>query len=377
MEGLSFENIMSEEDAENLFLNDQDNSDKEEEKEEKEEKEKTVEINPDNLFEEESESVGSGDDDLEEGGSDLFDKADDKDSPNTNFYSSIATALRDEGILPDLDDDSLKNIKDPEDFAQAIEKQVQARLDEKQKRIDQALNYGVEVSQIKQYENTISYLDSLTEDDISDESEQGETLRMRIIMQDYLNRGFSRERAERETKKSFAAGTDLEDAKESLIGNKEFFSKSYQDLIEEAKRNDESVLNNQKKQKEELKKSLLDSNEVFDGVQIDKNTRQKIWDNLTKPVYKDSDGNYYSSIQKYEMDNKIDFMKKLGVLFTLTDGFKDIDKLVGQKVQKEKRRSLRELENTLKSNSIVHGGQLEFLGGSSDLESNINLTLDI
>lgn len=377
MEGLSFENIMSEEDAENLFLNDQDNSDKEEEKEEKEEKEKTVEINPDNLFEEESESVGSGDDDLEEGGSDLFDKADDKDSPNTNFYSSIATALRDEGILPDLDDDSLKNIKDPEDFAQAIEKQVQARLDEKQKRIDQALNYGVEVSQIKQYENTISYLDSLTEDDISDESEQGETLRMRIIMQDYLNRGFSRERAERETKKSFAAGTDLEDAKESLIGNKEFFSKSYQDLIEEAKRNDESVLNNQKKQKEELKKSLLDSNEVFDGVQIDKNTRQKIWDNLTKPVYKDSDGNYYSSIQKYEMDNKIDFMKKLGVLFTLTDGFKDIDKLVGQKVQKEKRKSLRELENTLKSNSIVHGGQLEFLGGSSDLESNINLTLDI
>lgn len=117
MEGLSFENIMSEEDAENLFLNDQDNSGKEEEKEEKEEKEKTVEINPDNLFEEESESVDSGDDDLEEGGSGLFDKADDKDSPNTNFYSSIATALRDEGILPDLDDDSLKNIKDPEDFA--------------------------------------------------------------------------------------------------------------------------------------------------------------------------------------------------------------------------------------------------------------------
>lgn len=128
------------------------------------------------------------------------------------------------------------------------------------------MNYGVEVSQIKQYENTISYLDSLTEDDISDESEQGETLRKQIIMQDYLNRGFSKERAERETKKSFTAGTDLEDAKESLIGNKEFFSKSYQDLIEEAKRNDESVLNNQKKQKEELRKSLLDSNEVFDGV---------------------------------------------------------------------------------------------------------------
>jgi len=30
--------------------------------------------------------------------------------------------LRDEGILPDLDDEVLKKIKDPEDFAQAIEK---------------------------------------------------------------------------------------------------------------------------------------------------------------------------------------------------------------------------------------------------------------
>ena len=79
---------------------------------------------------------------------------------------------------------------------------------------------------------------------------------------------------------------------------------------------------------EDLRKSLLDKEEVFEGVTLNKVTRQKVWDNLTKPVHKDSKGNMYSAIQKYELENKMDFMKKLGVIFTLTDGFKRLDGLV-------------------------------------------------
>jgi hypothetical protein len=47
-------------------------------------------------------------------------------------------------------------------------------LDEKQKRVDEALNVGVEVTDIKQYEDTLTYLDSLKEDIITDETEKGE-----------------------------------------------------------------------------------------------------------------------------------------------------------------------------------------------------------
>lgn len=379
MEDLNFENILSDEDMEGLFLDDSEfdlskDSDEEEIKEQE-----PVETEPDETVEEESEIVDGEEEDDPEGGDDAdSDEPDESDSPKTNFYSSIATALKDEGILPDLDDTSLKDIKSAEDFAKAIETQLESRLDERQRRISEALNYNVEKSDIQKYEQTLSYLDSITEDTISDESEKGELLRRQIITQDYLNRGFSQDRAKREVDKSFKAGTDLEDAKDALVSNKEYFSESYESLIEEGKKRDQEIVANQNKQKEDLKKSLLEDKEVFKGVTLDKNTRQQVWDNLTKPVHKDDKGNYYSAIQKYERENKSDFMKKIGVLFTLTNGFKDIEKLVGVRVSQEKKSSLRDLEKVLKQNSSIQGGSLDFMSGvSGELDENANINLDL
>lgn len=58
-------------------------------------------------------------------------------------------------------------------------------------------------------------------------------------------------------------------------------------------------------------------------------------------------------------------MKKIGVLFTLTDGFKDIDKLVNKRVGQEKKKAIRDLEKVLKSNSTIQGGALDFMSGVS------------
>lgn len=375
MEELNFENILSDEDMEGLFL---DASEEALEEESTKEENNAVETNPDEGSEEESENVDSEESYLEEGDETDSDEPDENVSPKTNFYSSIATALRDEGILPDLDDTSLKNITDAEAFAKAMESHIESRLDEREKRISEALNYNVERSDIQKYEQTLSYLDSISSDAISDESEEGETLRRQIITQDYINRGFSPERAKREVDKSFKAGADLEDAKEALESNKDYFSDSYKALINEKKKADQEIVSEQKKQKEALKKSLLEDKEVFTGVSLDKKTRQQVWDNLTKAVHKDEDGHYYSAIQKYEKENKSDFMKKIGVLFTLTDGFKDIDKLVNKRVGQEKKKAIRDLEKVLKSNSTIQGGALDFMSGVSgefDKESNINFDL--
>ena len=98
-----------------------------------------------------------------------------------NFYSSIAKALKEEGIFPDLEDDSFSNIKDPEDFRDLIENQIKAGLDERQKRIDEALNVGVEPDEIKRYENTLQFLESTNDDALKDESQKGEDLRKNLI----------------------------------------------------------------------------------------------------------------------------------------------------------------------------------------------------
>ena len=289
-------------------------------------------------------------------------------SPNNkNFYSSIASALKEDGIFPDIDDESLAKIKTPEDFAEMFENQVQAKLDEKQQRIDKALNYGVELTDIQKFESTIDYLDKITEDIISEESEQGENIRRQLIYNDFINRGYSKERAEREIKKSFDSGSDIEDAKEALQSNKEFYKKSYDKLVNEAKLEAENANKQMKEDSEKLKNSILNDSKVFGDLQIDTTTRRKVLDNISKPVYKDPNtGKLLTAIQKYEAENKLDFIKNVGLLYTLTDGFKNLDSLVNSKVKKETKKAMRELENTINNTSRYSDGNLKFVSGVSD-----------
>ena len=364
-EELSLDNILGAEEIENLFVEDEDIQDTPPEKgdpsDEGKEKEETTEVNVDTLFTEEPESVGSGKENTE--GKEGTTPKEDGTSPK-KLYSSIAKALKEEGIFPDLDDEDLSKVKDPEDFRDLIDQQIKAGLDERQKRIDEALNAGVEPTEIRKYENTINFLDSIKEENISDEGDKGEKLRKDLIYQDFINRGYSKERAAREVQKSFNAGTDIDDAKEALRSNIDFFKDKYDELINEAKSEAEQEERTKKEQAEKLKSSILNDKDVFGDLSIDKSTRQKIYDNIAKPVYKDPEtGEYLTAIQKYEMENRTDFLKNIGVLFTLTDGFKNLDGLVKGKVRKEVKKGLRELEHTLNNTARTSDGNLKFVSG--------------
>ena len=223
---LSFENIMSGDEIENLFVDSDEETVASEMEEIEDNKDKeitdTTEVNVDTLFTDKPESVSSGTEENQEVEKDTSTLSKEGSSPK-NFYSSIAKALQEEGIFPDLDDDITSKISTPEDFAEIVEKTIQSKFDARQKRIDDALNYGVEVTEIKRYENTIQYLDTIKDDVLIDESDKGEQLRKQLIFQDFINRGYSQERAQREVTKSLNAGTDIEDAKEALKSNKEYF----------------------------------------------------------------------------------------------------------------------------------------------------------
>lgn len=369
-EELSLDNILGAEEIENLFVEDNETQDtppangepsKKEEEPSKDKEETTEVVDVDNLFTDTPESVGSGKENTEEK-EDTTPKGDGT-SPK-NFYSSIAKALKEEGIFPDLDDEGLSKVKDPEDFRDLIDQQIKAGLDERQKRIDDALNAGVEPTEIKKYENTINFLDSIKEENISDEGDNGEKLRKDLIYQDFINRGYSKERATREVQKSFNAGTDIDDAKEALKSNIDYFRDKYDELVNDAKSEAEKEERERKEQAEKLKSSILNDKDVFGDLSVDKSTRQRIYDNIAKPVYKDPEtGEYFTAIQKYEMENRTDFLKNIGLLFTLTDGFKNLDGLVKGKVKKEVKKGLRELEHTLNNTARTSDGNLKFVSG--------------
>ena len=369
-EELSLDNILGAEEIENLFVEDGETQDtppangeppKKEEEPSKDKEETTEVVDVDNLFTDTPESVGSGKENTEEK-EDTTPKGDGT-SPK-NFYSSIAKALKEEGIFPDLDDDGLSKVKEPEDFRDLIDQQIKAGLDERQRRIDEALNAGVEPTEIRKYENTINFLGSIKEENISDEGDKGEKLRKDLIYQDFINRGYSKERAAREVQKSFNAGTDIDDAKEALKSNIDFFRDKYDELVNDAKSEAEQEERERKEQAENLKSSILNDKDVFGDLSVDESTRKKIYDNIAKPVYKDPEtGEYFTAIQKYEMENRTDFLKNIGLLFTLTDGFKNLDGLVKGKVKKEVKKGLRELEHTLNNTARTSDGNLKFVSG--------------
>ena len=382
-ETLSMDNILGQDEIDSLFTDSIENDEPSKEEtqedtkdppEKKKEESKTTEVDIDELFD--SPEGVSSEENIEE----KEDTTPDKGSTSPNkLYSSIAKAFAEEGIFPDLDDEAISNVKSPEDLRDLVEQQIKSGLDERQKRIDEALNAGVETTTIKRYESTINDLDSITEEALSSETTDGEKLRKQLIYQDYINRGFSQQRATKEVQKAIDNGTDIDDAKEALQGTKEFFKAQYKTLIDDAKREEALEIEERKKQAAELKDSILSDKKVFGDLEVDNNTRKKIYENISKPVYKDNEtGELYTAIQKYEMENRTDFLKYIGLVYTLTDGFKNLDGLIKNKVRKETKKGLRELEHTLNNTARNTDGSLRFTSGvNEDPESFIGKGWDL
>lgn len=378
MEALSFDNILGENEIETLFVDPEDNevvdeSTKTEEEEvidtpdskddKPKEKNKTTEVvDPETLFEEETpESVGSGKD--KEGKEDtVTDKGSDGTSPNDNFYSSIANALAVDGIFPNLDDETVKKAVDAETFSDLIEAEVNARFDEKQQRISKALENGVEPTDIKKYESTLDYINKITDADIAEESEKGEQLRYNLIYQDFLNKGMSADKAKKYTDRTINAGTDVEDAKEALQSNKEYFSGEYNRLLQEAQQQADEDKAERSMQAKQLQTSLLKDKNLFGDMEISNDVRKKAFETVSKPVYRDPEtGDYLTALQKYEIEHRADFLKYTGLIFAMTNGFKDFDSFAKGKVKKEMRKGLRDLEKTLNNTSRSKDGNLKMI----------------
>ena len=66
------------------------------------------------------------------------------------------------------------------------------------------MNVGIEPTVIQQYEETLSYLDSIEESSITDEGEKGEELKKEVDLPRLINRGLSKERATKENLRSLS-----------------------------------------------------------------------------------------------------------------------------------------------------------------------------
>lgn len=382
MEDLNFNNI-DDSLSLGLFGNDDDSEEVKESTTEKtneqedNDTEKWNEIDPDSLFDDDSTLESVGEEEIQDTKEPQV--TDDEGNSSADFYSSIANALVNDGVLEYLDKDTVSAIKDADTFRDAIESEIKNRFDSQQQELLEAMGYGADVRELHDLQEMITYLDNIDPSILDNEEDQNAVeLRKQLIGQHYTNLGMNENQVRREIDKSFNAGTDIEDAKEALEAQKDLYKQVYQNKINKAKLEEEQRQTERQTRQKQLIDTIMDTEEPFDGVKIDKRIRNKIVENIYTPSVKGADGNYYSKLQAYQNEHPDEFLQKIGTIYTITDGFKNFEKLIGKAVRNEQKSNIKNLENLLK-NQTNYGNNVRYVGNGRNNEQkpNSRYTLNI
>lgn len=303
----------------------------------------------DNLDEDESSEEVVEEEEAEEG---------EDDSPN-NLYSSFATVLNEQGLLPSLDLENTK-VENLDDLTVAlkseINEQVKTYLTEKLGVNGyEALEKGISLLEYQQYEDNVDTLDSITEDQLSEDLE----LSKKLIEQDYLAQGIDKTRVNRLLKKIIDAGEEsiIEDAKESLTSLKALEAKRIEKLAEDKQAAIQKQQQLQEKIDNDLKNSIYNKQEFIEGLEVNKAIKDKVYKGITTIIGKSPSGVPENKLMKDRREDPIEFDSKLYYLYEITNGFKDFSKIV----QKSKTSASKQLEKQLRNTKFETSGKPTFL----------------
>ena len=324
-------------------------------------------IDAESLFED-PESVGE--DDNKEG-KEAKPDGDGSSPKGESLYSSFAQALKGDGLFQFLDDETVGNINDADSFSQAMEDEINARLDDATRKVKEALESGVQPNVIAQYERTIQNLEAITPEQLNAETEEGANLRRTIIRQDLLSRGYRQDKVEKQVERIMSSGTDIEEAADSLEAVKEYFKQRYESTINEAKQEAEAERAKTRKEVEEFRKAMLEKDKLFEDIPVDKATRKKAYEAMTKVVSTSEDGEQLTAVQQYADEHPVEFRTMLGVVYALTDGFTKMGKLLTKSVDKKVNKNLREIERRVMG-TTRQGGSFNFIEGDEPHNSKPN-----
>lgn len=286
---------------------------------------------------------------------------DDNDTSSLNLYSSLAKVLYEEGVTPHLNLETDK-VESVEDLISVIKKEIQTSefegLTDNQKFYLNAIREGIPEETIKDTIEASITIESITEDDL----ETNEDLRVNIISQYYIAKGMSDKEASKLAQRSVNLAEDLDDAKSSLAALKDMTEQLKTKQLEDAKLQREKIVNDNNQKLIQLKQTITDIDEIIPGNKIDPKAKDVLYNIITKPVA-EKDGKPVNAVFNYMSENPVDAQIKLAYIYSLTDGFKNMDKLI---TSKAKSKASRELEDTLRRTKFNATGTHNFNTNDND-----------
>lgn len=249
-----------------------------------------------------------------------------EDTDAKSPLAPFAAALVEDGILS-IDLDEFNKLETAEEQATAlleaqrntidegIDKGVTEWVDSLPDLAKRAIDAIVEGVPLEKVLNSISNIDTFSR--ITDKELQDENTQKQIYGQYLKTKGFDDKKIERMITKSVDTDSLLEDAKDALEELKVYESKYLEQEKEVSKKREEQKQESYKVYIRGLQESIEETNEIIPGVKFNKQTKQNIFESMTKIVGNDSNGRPVNIIGKIRDENPIEFDKKLHYYATL------------------------------------------------------------
>lgn len=302
-----------------------------------------------------TEEIVESEEEITEAPTQESDKEIDKTSSSkTNIYSSLSKGLSEEGVFKFVKD--LDKIDNFEDFATKLDDEIEARLQERVKELTpdqqffvQKKELGYSNDEIIQQLQTKKGIESITPELLEANTDDGDALRKQLISEWYKSKGFSEAKIERDLRKIFNDGSDIDEAKEAINELKTSIEiKSKEEDALRSTQLEQSRIDRQKAL-ENLKQFATNTKEIIPGSIISKKTRDEIFNGMTKPVSTTEDGMPLDIVGDFLHKGTVEDRYKLSYILKLTDGLKDLSKLSTKQV---KSKIIAELESALNQSDI-------------------------
>ena len=329
-----------------------------------------LELNLDGLedFQDNSEAQNDADDDSQESNDEQNNQSEDQDSDSEsvaeeddqdegsegndspNLFSSVASVLQEQGLLPSLDIAKNK-IESVDDLANAMKAEAEnlaksTIIDKIGEEGYEYINKGISVDEYNAYRATADALNSITEDALYNDVE----LSKKVIFQDYINNGISESKASKLIERLSDLGDDsiIEDAIESLTNVKSFNKATLDQQAEAIAAENALIIQQQQAVEKQLKDSVYNTKELIKGQSINKGFQDKVYNSMTKIVGKSPTGESENALMKQRREDPVDFDTKLYYVYEMTKGFKDFSKFTAS----AKSSAIQDMERALRNNSI-------------------------
>lgn len=302
-----------------------------------------------------------------------------KGSSSSSPIKPFVKALAEEGFLPSIEDEDFDKLVEEqggpmEALMELSRRAIKEDIEEYKKNADadfkafiEARDSGLDLNEWADIQEAKKFYGSITEDKIDED----ETIQKDLIREHLRIKGVDEETIDATIDSFETTGKLADNAKKAHKNLVKFTDEQESKLKEDKAKRDEADRKAREESVKNLRKEVDVMNEIIPGIKINKQTKDKIFSNITTVVKTGSNGEPMNAAMAKRAEDPLkyaiieNYLIELGVF----DG--KWDKVIAR----SKSKAVSELEKTLsdKNNTDFKGGKSTLGGGGSDDDVDFHL----